>query len=143
VAAAGRQHADAVAALETAVHHPHQRHHPDVIVEPRVDDQRLQRRGAVAARRWNAAQQRLQQLRHALPGLGADARRAGGVDADDLLDLACHALGVRGRQVDLVDDRQHLQALLGRRVAVGDALRLDPLGGVDHQQRAVAGRQRT
>ena len=53
-------------------------------------------------------------------------------------------LGRIGRgQIDLVDDRQHLQALLQRRVAVGDALRLDTLRGVDHQQRSLAGRQRS
>ena len=84
----------------------------------------------------------LEQLGDAVAGLGADAHRVAGLDADDLLDLADHPLGVRRRQVDLVDDRQHLQALLGRGVAVGDALRLDALRGVDHQQRPVAGGQR-
>ncbi len=34
-----------------AVDHPHQHHHADVVVEPRIDDQRLQRRVLVAARR--------------------------------------------------------------------------------------------
>src|SRR5690606_2595612 len=45
-------------------------------------------------------------------------------------------------QVDLVEDRDHFQALLHRGVAVGDRLRLDALGGVHHQQRAFAGGQR-
>jgi hypothetical protein len=43
------------------------------------------------------------------------------------------------RQVDLVDDRQHFEPLLHRGMAVGDALRLDTLGGIDDQQRAIAG----
>ena len=46
------------------------------------------------------------------------------------------------RQVDLVQYRHHFQALLDGGVAVGDALRLDALRGIDHQQRALAGRQR-
>ena len=50
--------------------------------------------------------------------------------------------GIGRRQVDLVDDRQHFQSLLERRVAVGDALRLDALRGIHHQQRPLAGRQR-
>ena len=49
---------------------------------------------------------------------------------------------VGGRQVDLVDDRHDFEALLDRGVAVGDALRLDALGGIDHQQRAIAGGER-
>ena len=39
--------------LERAVHHPHQHHHADVIVEPRIDNQRLQRRVRIAL--WGRA----------------------------------------------------------------------------------------
>ena len=85
--------------------------------------------------------QRLQQLRHALAGLGADAHRIIGGDADDVLDFLDHSVRVGRRQVDLVDDGQYFQALLQRRVAVGDALRLHPLGGIHDQQRPVAGGQ--
>ena len=52
------------------------------------------------------------------------------------------ALRIGRRQVDLVDDRHHFQALLDGRVAVGDALRLHALGGIHHQQRAIAGGER-
>ena len=142
VAAPGGHHADLVAGTQAAVHDPHQRDHACVVVEPGIDDQRLQRSLAVAARRRDAPDQRLEQFRHALAGLGADARSADHrLDADDFLDLAGHPLGFGRGQVDLVDDRQHLQSLLDRRIAVGDALRLDPLGGIHHQQRPVAGGQ--
>ena len=50
--------------------------------------------------------------------------------------------GIGRRQVDLVDDRHDFEAELGGGVAVRDALRLDTLRGIDHQQRAVAGRER-
>ena len=65
-----------------------------------------------------------------------------GCDADDVLDLADDALGIGRRQIDLVDDGQHLEALLDRRVAVRDALRLDALPRVDDEQRAIARRER-
>ena len=65
-----------------------------------------------------------------------------GRDADDVLDLADHALGIRRRQIDLVDDGQHLEPLLDGRVAVRHALRLDALPRVDDEQRTVARRER-
>ena len=65
-----------------------------------------------------------------------------GRDADDVLDLADDPLGIGRRQVDLVDDGQHLEALLDGRVAVRDALRLDTLPRVDDEQRAIARRER-
>ncbi len=76
------------------------------------------------------------------PGLGAYQGRIIGRYADDFLDFVNDLCRVRRRQIDLVDDRQHLQALLERRIAVGDALRLDSLGGIHHQQGAFAGRER-
>ena len=63
-------------------------------------------------------------------------------DADDVLDLLDHALGVGGGQVDLVEHRDHLDPLLGGGVAVRDRLRLDALRRVDDEQRALAGRER-
>ncbi len=152
----GREHADLLAAvdgavghqqdlvlgLERSLHHPHQHHDADVIVEPRVDDQRLQRRGRVAGRRGHAGDHRLEDVVHALAGLGAAAQRVLGVDADDVLDLLDHALGLGGGQVDLVQHRHHGDALLDRRVAVGDRLRLHALRRVDDQQRALAGGER-
>ncbi len=49
---------------------------------------------------------------------------------------------IRRGQIDLVDDRQHLEPLLQGRIAIGNALRLDTLGRVDHQERSLAGRER-
>ena len=83
-----------------------------------------------------------EQLRHVLAGLGADADRVLGLDADDLLDFLDDLVGVGRRQVDLVEHRHDLEPLLERRVAVGDALRLDALRGIDDEQRALAGGQR-
>ena len=44
-------------------------------------------------------------------------------------------------QIDLVDDRDDFEVVVQREVGVGQRLRLDALGSVDHQQRAFAGLQ--
>ena len=120
----------------------HERHDAGIAIEPRVDDQRLQRRIDAALRRRNALDDALEQLVDAEARLGADAHGILGRDADDVLDLADDALGIGRRQIDLVDDGQHLEALLDGRVAVRDALRFDALARVDDEQRAVAGGER-
>ncbi len=140
--AAGRPDPDLLAALQAPVHDPHQRDDADVIVEPGVDDQRLQRRRGVAARRRDARDDGLEQLIDVLAGLGRDQDCVRGRDADDFLDLLDDPRRVGRGQVDLVDDREHFQALIERGVAVGDALRLDALRRVDDEQRALAGRER-
>ena len=75
-------------------------------------------------------------------GLGRDHHRVGGVDADHVLDLLLDLVGLGGGQVDLVQDRHDLVVGVERLIDVGERLRLDALAGVDHQQRAFAGRQR-
>src|SRR5690606_21291171 len=143
VGAAGGHHQHLGAGLDLALHHAHQRDHAQVVVEPGVDDQRLQL-VAVAALRWrDAVHDRFRHLLHVEPGLGADRDRVAGVDADHGLDLGLGPLDVGGGQVDLVEHRHHFQALLDRGVAVGDRLRFHALGRIDHQQRAFACRQRT
>jgi hypothetical protein len=75
-------------------------------------------------------------------GLGRNRHRLRGVEADDVLDLLLDAVGLGGGQVDLVEHRHDLVAGVERVIDVGERLRFDPLAGVDHQQRAFAGRQR-
>ena len=69
--------------------------------------------------------------------------RPGGVDADDVLDLPARLVRLGARQVDLVDDRDDLEPAVHGQVRVGEGLRLDALGRVHHQQRALAGGQRS
>ena len=61
------------------------------------------------------------------------------VEPDHVLDLLAHAVGLRGGEVDLVQDRHHLVVVVERLIDVGERLRLDPLRGIDHEQRALAG----
>ena len=142
VAAPGRHHQQLVARADFTLHDAHQRHHAQVVVEPRVDDECLQLVGRARLWRRDAGDDRFQHRLDVLPGLGADRDRLAGIDADHGLDLGLGALDVGRRQVDLVEHRHHFQALLDRRVAVGHRLRLDALRRVHHQQRALAGGQR-
>jgi hypothetical protein len=57
-------------------------------------------------------------------------------------DLPGDPLGLGAGQVDLVQARDQLQARLDGEVGVGDRLGLDALGGVDDEQRALAGGER-
>ena len=123
-----------LAALQPAVLHADQDHDAEILVVPAIDQQRLQRRGAVALGRRQAVHQRLQHALDVEAGLGADLHRVGGVQADHVLDLLLHPLGLGGRQVDLVEDRDDLVVGLDRLVDVGERLRLDALAGVHHQQ---------
>ena len=80
----------------------------------------------------------VEQLGHALAGLGRDAQDVLGGDAEHVLDLHRVAVGVGGRQVDLVERGDDLEVVLQRQVAVGQRLGLDALGGVDDQHHALA-----
>ena len=132
-----------VARRHDAVEHAHQRHDAKVVVEPRIDDERLERRLRIAIGRGHAHQQRLQQSRHSVAGLRAHRHRVVGRQADEIFDFGGGAFGFGLRQIDLVQHRQHLQPLIDGRDAVGDRLRLDALGRVHDQQRPFARRQRT
>jgi len=64
------------------------------------------------------------------------------IDPDHILDLGPCLLRIGLGQVHLVQHRQHFDAQLDGRVAVGHRLRFDALRGVDHQQSTFARRQR-
>ena len=69
----------------------------------------------------------------------AEIRSGRRVVPQQVRDLGGDLIGAGARQVDLVQHRDQLQAGVDRRVGVGDGLGLDALGGVDDQQRALAG----
>src|SRR5690554_7578920 len=57
--APGRLDPDLLAPLQGAIEDTHQRHHAEVIIEPGVDNQRLQRCFRIALGRWDIANQAL------------------------------------------------------------------------------------
>ncbi len=73
------------------------------------------------------------------PVLAETSRASDRVDADDVLDLLAHPVGLGGGQVDLVEDGDDLVVGVDGLVDVGEGLRLDALGGVDDQERALDG----
>ena len=133
---------DPLAGANAAVHHAHERDHAEIVVEPGIDDQRLQVRLGRPFRRRYEIDDLFENPGHSLAGLGAGADGVGGVDADDFLDFLAHTLGLGMNQIHLVQHRNDFHVLLESRVTGGDRLRFDALGGVDHEQRAFAGRQR-
>ncbi len=82
-------------------------------------------------------------FRHVQPGLRRDQDRVRRVEPDHVLDLLLDLVGLGGRQIDLVEHRHDLVIVVERLIDVGERLRLDALAGVDHEQRALAGGERT
>ena len=126
---------------QRAVHHPQQRDHATVGIEPGIEDQRAQRRLGPPFRRRDQVHDGFQNLVDARALFRAHQNRPTGVQSDHLLDLLAHPLGLGHRQVDLVDHRNQLEIVVQRQVGVGQRLRLDALRGVHHQQRPLAGLQ--
>ena len=128
-----------LALAEDAVDHPHVGDDAAVLVELGVEDQRPRRRRRLALRRRDPLDDRLEHVDHPLSGLGRDPHHLVRVASEQVGDLAGHALGLGAGQVDLVEHRDQLEAVLDRQIGVGDGLRLDTLSGVDDQQRPLAG----
>ena len=96
--------------MQTAIDHAHQHHHADIVIEPRVNDQRLERRIEVTGGRRDFGDHGFENIFHAQPGFGRRAHRVVRVDADDVLDFLNHPIRLGGRQVDLVQYRHHFHA---------------------------------
>ena len=124
---------------KASVDHPHVSDDAAVLVELGVEDQGSRRGLRFARRRRHAGDDRLQHVEDPLPGLGRDRDRVTGIAAKQVGDFAGYPLRLGPRQVDLVHHRDQLQPVLDRQVGIGDGLRLDPLGGIDDEQGALAG----
>ena len=141
--AAARHHPHLLRPLQPPVLNSHQDHHAEILVIPTVHHERLQRRIPIPPRRRQPGDQRLQHALDVHPGLGADHHRVGRIQTDHVLDLLLHPVRLGSRQVDLVEHRHDLVLRLDGLIDVGQRLRLHPLGRVHHQQRPLAGGQRT
>jgi len=64
-----------------------------------------------------------------------------GVVSDQICDLARNGVGVGGRQIDLVDDRNDVQVVLDREIGVRECLCLRALRRVDDELGSLAGLQ--
>ena len=127
---------------ELTVHHPHRGHHAAVLVEVRVEDQRLERRVEFADGRRDALDDGVEQVAHTLAGLGGDPQDLIGRQPEDPFDLLGVGVGIGRGQVDLVEAGDDLEVVLERQIAVGQGLGLDALAGVDDEDHSLAGGER-
>ncbi len=134
-------HADLVALLDVPVDHTDEGHHAAVGVEVAVEDERAQGRLPVARGGRDVVDHGFQKIVDALAGLARGEHRVVGGNGQAVLDLGLHALGLRGRQVDLVDERDDLQIGVHGEHRIGHRLRFHALGGVHHEHGSVAGGQ--
>ena len=134
-------HADLVALLDATVDHADEGHHAAVGVEVAVEDERAQGGRAVALGGRDVVDHGFQKIVDTLAGLARGEHRVVGGNGQAGLDLGLHALGLGGRQVDLVDERDDLQIGVHGEHRVGHGLRLHALGGVHHEHGSVAGGQ--
>ena len=127
---------------DPAIHHAHQNHGAAEGVKPGIENQRLQRRFGRAGRRRNARHHGFQHRFHAQAALGADQQRVGSGNRQHVFNLLLRLFGLRGGQIDLVDDGNDREIVLRREKRVGDGLRFHALARVHDQQRAFARGQR-
>ena len=139
---AARHHPHLHADLELAVDHAHQDDDAQVGVVPAIDQQRLGGGVGIALGGGQPLHDGFQHIADAKARFGRDHDGVAGVQADHVLDLLLHPVGLRRRQVDLVEDGDDLVVVVQRLIDVGERLRLDALAGIDHQDRALARGQR-
>ena len=139
---ARRHEAQALAFLHRAVDDADERHDAAVRVEVAVEDERTQRGVRVAGWRGNVVDHGLEQVVHADASFSRGEHRVVCGDRKRVLYFSANALGVGRGQVDLVDKRDDLEVRVHRHHGVRDCLRLNALGRVDHEHRALAGSQR-
>ena len=72
------------------------------------------------------------------PSFALTSRMSSGIGADQVVQLLLAPLGLRARQIDLVEDRDDLEARVEREKEIRERLRLNPLRGVDDEDRALA-----
>ena len=106
----GAHKAHFVFQLDGAVFHTNQHDHADVVIKPRIDNNRLQRRVFVAGRRGDFGNDFFQNIFHADAAFGGTLHRADGINADNVFDFLFHAFGVGGGQVDFVQNRHDFHA---------------------------------
>ena len=111
-------------------------------VEPRIEDERLQRRIGIAGGGRQAVHDGFEHFVHALSGFGAHWNRIGGVQPHSLLNGFLGADDVGRGQVNFVDDGNDFETVVDGEVSIGQRLGFHALACVDHKERAFAGGKR-
>ena len=121
-----------------AIHHAHKRHDAAVRIEVAIEDKRAQGRIGVTLRRGDVVDHGLEQVMDADAGFAACQHGIVGRDGQAVLYLGFDALGLGAGKIDLIDERDDLKVGVHGHHGVGHRLRLDALGGVDHEHGAFA-----
>ena len=137
----GLPEADPHPGPDRPVHDPDEGDRAPVLVVHRVEDERPQRRVGIAPRRGDPGHDRLEDRLDPGPFLGGREQDFVGVDPHEVGDLVTSALGLGGRQVDLVDDGDDLEAGVQGEEQVRDRLGFHSLRGVDDEEGSFAGLQ--
>jgi len=123
--------------------HPNITNHTPVLIRMAVKNQGGCRQMAFVGRRRQPFNNRLQQLRHSLPRLGADLHTILRRNPKRTLYLLGRLFRAGTAQVNLVNNPQNFTAAVHRQIRIGHRLRLHALRGIHHQQRPLARRQRS
>ena len=138
---ARRHHLDIHPGLYHAVYHTHVDNRAAVGVVLAVENQALQGGIPVPLRRGNVVYDHLEH------GVDVDAvfcRDLGRIHrrkADHVLDLMLDLLGSCRGQVDLIDDGQHLEAIVDGKIGIRERLRFNALRRIHNQHRTLARRK--
>ena len=89
-----------------------------VWIEPGIEDERPQRQVDIATRRRHQMHNGFQRFRNPDALLGAYQNRVLCIEPDQRFNLFANPLRFRGRQIDLVQDRNNLQVVLQRQIRV-------------------------
>ena len=127
-----------LARLEPAVDDAHEGDDAAVLVVGRVEDQGARRRVRVAGGRRDPVDDRVEHVSDAVARLRRDPEDAVRRLADERGELERGLVRIGLRKVDLVGDGDDLELVVEREIGVGERLRLDPLRGVDEQERPLA-----
>ena len=106
-----------------------------------VEHQGAQRRALIPVGRRDLLDDVFEQRFDTLACLGRDPVHVAEVTADQLSELFRVFVGLRGGEIDLVEDRDDLKSRVDCQVEVGEGLGLDALSGVHQKQNTVAGGQ--
>jgi hypothetical protein len=128
--------------FDGAVDDTHARNCTAIPIVVRIEDQCTQRRIRIAARRGDSGHDRLEELRDADAFLGTHEQDVVGIRTDEIVNFLLASLRLGTRQVDLVEDRNDLEAGVEREKQIRQRLRLNSLRRIDDEDRALAGGKR-
>ena len=139
----GRHHFDLLALLQSAIDDAHNDNDTQICVVIRVNQKRLQGRSLVTLWRGQTFHNSFEHKVDTNAGLGRDRHSVRRINADDFFNLFFDAIGLSGRQINLVQHRHNLMSRVERVIDIGERLGFDTLRGVDDKERSFASCQRT